>query len=186
MELQIPRNLVYVLLLVNRLFCFICKAGKALGTPLTINSSHVELVWWNVVCILYHCYTLKWHAAWVLPGPWFNIKMTSYQYRRSHCGDKTILRLSYLHNGIPYTGKTPSLYWTGALVGDKDTISTLAADDLVMHRGIISIDIDNLCLELSEHTWWGSKLYYKQRWVRIKFYQFQNILIIDIKQLLMI
>ena len=23
-------------------------------------------------------------------GPWFNIKMTSYQYRESHCGDKTI------------------------------------------------------------------------------------------------
>ena len=44
------------------------------------------------------------------PGPWFNIKMSSYQYRKSHCGDKTILRPSYLHNGITYTGKT-SLYW---------------------------------------------------------------------------
>ena len=40
------------------------------------------------------------------PGSWFNIKMTSYQYRKSHCGDKTILRPSYLHNGISYTGKT--------------------------------------------------------------------------------
>ena len=48
------------------------------------------------------------------PGPWFNIKMTSYQYRKSHCGDKTILRPSYLHNGIPYTGKTISLYWIRA------------------------------------------------------------------------
>ena len=36
------------------------------------------------------------------------------QYRKSHCGDKTILRPSYLHNGIPYTGKTTSLYWIGA------------------------------------------------------------------------
>ena len=35
-------------------------------------------------------------------GPWFNIKMTSYQYRKSHCEDKTILRPSYLHNGISY------------------------------------------------------------------------------------
>ena len=26
--------------------------------------------------------------------PWFNIKMSSCQYRKSHCGDKTILRLS--------------------------------------------------------------------------------------------
>ena len=49
-------------------------------------------------------------------GHWFNIKMPSYQYRKSHCGDKTILRPSYLHNGISYTGKMASLYWIGALV----------------------------------------------------------------------
>ena len=40
-----------------------------------------------------------------------NIKMPSYQYRKSHCGDKTILRPSYFHNGISYTGKMASLYW---------------------------------------------------------------------------
>ena len=44
-------------------------------------------------------------------GPRFNVKMTSYQYRKSHCGDKTILRPSYLHNGISYTDKMSSLYW---------------------------------------------------------------------------
>ena len=49
------------------------------------------------------------------PGPWFNIKMPSYQYRKSHCEDKTILRPSYLHNGISYTGKTTSAYWIGTL-----------------------------------------------------------------------
>ena len=49
-------------------------------------------------------------------GPWFNIKMSSYQYRKSHCGDKTILRPSYLHNGISYTGKMASLYWIRAHV----------------------------------------------------------------------
>ena len=49
-------------------------------------------------------------------GPRFNKKMSSYQYRKSHCGDKTILRPSYLRNGISYTGKTTSLYWIGALV----------------------------------------------------------------------
>ena len=48
-------------------------------------------------------------------GPWFNKKMSSYQYRKSHCGDETILRPSYLHNGISYTGKTISLYWIRAL-----------------------------------------------------------------------
>ena len=47
--------------------------------------------------------------------PWFNIKMTSHQYRKSHFGDKTILRPSYLHYGIPYIGKTTSLHWIRAL-----------------------------------------------------------------------
>ena len=49
------------------------------------------------------------------PGGWINIKMSSYQYRKSHCGDKTILRPSYLHNGISYTGKMTSLYWFSPL-----------------------------------------------------------------------
>ena len=53
-------------------------------------------------------------SVFASPGPRFNIKMTSYQYRKSHCGDKTILRPSYLHNGISYTGKTTSLYWIRA------------------------------------------------------------------------
>ena len=47
-------------------------------------------------------------------GSCFNIKISSYQYWKSHCGDKTILRPSYLHNGICYTGKTTSLHWIGA------------------------------------------------------------------------
>ena len=40
----------------------------------------------------------------------FNIKMSSYQYRKSHCGDKMILWSSYLHSGISYTGKMASFY----------------------------------------------------------------------------
>ena len=48
-------------------------------------------------------------------GPWFSIKMPSCQYSKFHCGDKTILRPSYLHNGISYTGKMTFLYWTRAL-----------------------------------------------------------------------
>ena len=47
---------------------------------------------------------------------WFNKKMTSYQYRKSHCGDRTILRPSYLHNVISYTSKMTSLYWIRAQV----------------------------------------------------------------------
>ena len=42
--------------------------------------------------------------------------MSSYQYRKSHCGDKTVVRSSYLHNGISYTGKMSSLYWLRALL----------------------------------------------------------------------
>ena len=52
----------------------------------------------------------------LIAGPRFNIKISSYQYRKSHCGDKTVVRSSYLHNGISYTGKMSSLYWIGALM----------------------------------------------------------------------
>ena len=41
--------------------------------------------------------------------------MSFYQYRKSYCGDKTVVRSSYLHNGISYTGKMSSLYWIGTL-----------------------------------------------------------------------
>ena len=54
-------------------------------------------------------------VLWHSPGPRFNIKMTSYQYRKSHCGDKTAVRSSYLYNGISYTGKMTSLYWIRAV-----------------------------------------------------------------------
>ena len=90
--------------------------------------------WWHqsgstlaqvmVWCVMEHsnCLYLCWltissmdfygtHLTPILPGPWFNIKMSSYQYRKSHCGDKMVVRSSYLHNGISYTGKMASLYW---------------------------------------------------------------------------
>ena len=41
------------------------------------------------------------------PGPWFNIKMTSYQYRKSHCEDKTILWLARWHF---YTESGPRIF----------------------------------------------------------------------------
>ena len=46
------------------------------------------------------------------PGPGFSTNMSSYRHRKSHCGDKTVVRSSYLHIGISYTGKMASLYWT--------------------------------------------------------------------------
>ena len=57
--------------------------------------------------------------------PWFNIRMSSYQHRNSHCRDKTILRPSYLHNGISYTGKMTSLYWISPLALFLSPISRL-------------------------------------------------------------
>ena len=56
------------------------------------------------------------------PGTWFNIKMSSYQYRKSHCGDKMVVRSSYLHNGISYTGKMTSLYWIRAQVSSVNSM----------------------------------------------------------------
>ena len=53
-------------------------------------------------------------AMFRCPGDWFNIKMPVYQYRETYCRDKTILRPSYNHNGISYTGET-SLYWNSGL-----------------------------------------------------------------------
>ena len=43
------------------------------------------------------------------------MKMTCYQYRKSQCGDKTILWSSFLQTGISYTGTMTSLYWILAL-----------------------------------------------------------------------
>ena len=64
---------------------------------------YIESIWWQLIT--------SWDKE---PGPWFNIKMSSYQYRESHCGD--------LHNGISYTGKMPSLYWIRAQgISGQDT-----------------------------------------------------------------
>ena len=52
--------------------------------------------------IFHGIYSMHCHTVQVEPGWWFNIKISSYQYRKSQCGDKTILWPSYLHNGISY------------------------------------------------------------------------------------
>ena len=75
----------------------------------------VEPILGSVICHVIFIMKCPWDTFLSPSGPRFNIKMTSYWYRKSHCGDKTILRPSYLHNGISYTGKTTSLYWIGAL-----------------------------------------------------------------------
>ena len=64
-----------------------------------------------------------WKCQCCSAGSWLNIKMLSYQDRKSHCGDKTVVRSSYLHNGISYTGKTASLYWISPLVVTHHVLS---------------------------------------------------------------
>ena len=64
------------------------------------------------------------HTCQGYPGPQFNIKMSSYRYRKSHCGDKTVVRSSYLYNEISYTGKMTSFYWIRALDIFRSTIES--------------------------------------------------------------
>ena len=49
----------------------------------------------------------------------------SYQYRKSHCGDKTIIRSSYLHNRISCTGEVAPLYWANPWISYNYTIYIL-------------------------------------------------------------
>ena len=52
------------------------------------------------------------HVSSKKPGSRFNIKMISYPYRKSHCGDLTTVlspQFNFLHN----IGETTSLYWIG-------------------------------------------------------------------------
>ena len=70
------------------------------------------------------------------PWSWFSIKMR-YHKRNSHCGDKTILWPSYLHNGISYIGKTASLY-------------------SILNRGhCLVVNISWLSLSALPHRWWS-------------------------------
>ena len=74
------------------------------------------------------------HFLCIRPGDWFiPIKMPSYQYSKSHCGEKTILQLSYLHNRISYTGKTAPLYWIRGLALTV-AATTIASTDWTINR----------------------------------------------------
>ena len=66
------------------------------------------------------------------PGARFNIETSCYEYRISHCGDKTVVRSSHLHNGISYTGKMTSVYWIRALVTYMwvSLLATIRAGDI--------------------------------------------------------
>ena len=83
------------------------------GKYLLMQRSQYHGCWWPVSLCYQGINSMYWYNSPTIfqPQHWFNIKMSSYQYRKSHCGDKTVVRSSYLHNGISYTGKMASLYW---------------------------------------------------------------------------
>ena len=81
--------------------CLCCwRIRLYMAISLCVNTNEVDELKWNTLNVL-------------SPGPWFNIKMSSYQSRKSHCG--SVVRSSYFHNGISYTSKMASLYWTSPL-----------------------------------------------------------------------
>ena len=47
---------------------------------------------------------------WTIWTKWTHIEVPSYQYRKSHCGDKTAVRSSYLHNGISCSSKVTRIH----------------------------------------------------------------------------
>ena len=104
--------------------------------------------------------SLYWIQCW--PGPWFNIKMSSCQCRKSHCGDKTVVRSSYLYNGISYTGKMSSLYWIGALDLwhhiESPGHSKLTHSGLVMHVWIFELGHHKFRLWLDACSSWSHYL----------------------------
>ena len=51
--------------------------------------------------------------------------MSSHQYKKSRCGDKTVLRPSSLHNGISHTSEMTSLYWINPQVGWPDWVRAI-------------------------------------------------------------
>ena len=68
-----------------------------------------------------------------IPVPCFNINMLFYRYRKSHFGDKTVVRSSYLHNRISYTGKMAFLYWIRDLDAIYHTYMTITTMKVCNH-----------------------------------------------------
>ena len=103
-------------------------------------------------CSIYntsHQLYMVWARQTLRAGPWFEIKISSYQCRKSHCGDKRVIRSSYLHNGISYTGNMASLYWTNPWSQKHSynqqvwTLTVLYANEWLLFP---NFDTTNVCL----------------------------------------
>ena len=90
------------------------------------------------------------------PGPRFNIKMSSNQYRKSRCGDKTVVKSSDLHNVNSYTGKMSSLYWIGAQVLNSSPLNTAYMRQWIWSAIVRIMDCRLCCAKpLSINQRWG-------------------------------
>ena len=82
--------------------------------------------------------------------------MTSYQCRKSHCWDKMILQLSYLHNGISYTGTIVSLYWiqwdNAHCCQNWLEVPIILINCMVLYARYENLNIDNTLLSYWSHV----------------------------------
>ena len=125
--------------------------------------------WWTFIVICFCANLLTLHFGKVSrmywhPGGWCSMKMPSYQYRNSHYGDKTILRLSYLHNGISYSRKTAFYIESEPIV---HLLNTVAFDlkDLAArwtHHKTTCVTKAFLCCT----EWCGLKTFVGSKWYR--------------------
>ena len=74
-----------------------CGYSNFLVVGLVCNEANINLAAIKVTCLHRRGTSINtwWNSGsayifippWQFTGPWFNIKMSSYQYRKSHCGD---------------------------------------------------------------------------------------------------
>ena len=94
--------------LILAIICSCIWLGKEICAIAPLQSIHYFLcITWSISWLL-----IIWWRNW--PGPQFNIKLPFYQYRKSHCGDKTVEMSFYLHSESSCTGKMTSWYWIRA------------------------------------------------------------------------
>ena len=72
------------------------------------------------------------NTAGQISGGLFNIRMLSYQYEKSHYGEKRVVTVSNLHNGISYTAKMVSFYWISFKVGIMTRLCLQCANDITL------------------------------------------------------
>ena len=60
------------------------------------------------------------------------VKVSRVPMDKSHCGDTTVVKSSYFHDGISYTGKMTSLYW----ISPQHAIVLFVAEHTHMFRSL--------------------------------------------------